>query len=70
MTIDGTTYTVEQQPPYILNMSAVGYSTFYDAAARLLPEGLTAYTARGISDGHVSLTPVSESVIPAKTGLS
>ncbi len=69
VTIDGTTYTVEQQPPYILNMSAVGYSTFYDTDARLNPEGLTTYTAKSAIANRIELEAIDQSVIPAETAV-
>ena len=68
-TINGYTYTVETEEPYALSMSSVGYSTFYDAAPRLIADGLTAYTATQESSTSLSLIEISAENIPANTGV-
>ena len=69
VTIDGVTYTVHQQAPFTLNVSEVGYATFYDASTRTIPSGLTAYTAKSISTTQMHLTSIDGGCIPAETGV-
>ena len=68
-TINGYAYTVEQQEPYTLTMSQLGYATFYDADARTIPEGLTAYTATQKSATSLTLNEITANNIPAATGV-
>ena len=67
--IDGATYTVEQQPPFELTVGDTGYATFYDTDARLLPNGLTAYTVSNVSDKKLTKQQVTGSNIPADCGV-
>ena len=69
VTIEDTEYTVEQQVPYELSMSSVGYSTFYDADARAIPDGLKAYTAERKSSTELTLNEITGGSIPAATGV-
>ena len=69
VTIDGVTYTVHQQAPFTLNVSEVGFATFYDASTRTIPSGLTAYTAKSISTTQMHLTSIDGGCIPAETGV-
>jgi len=68
-TINGYTYTVESEAPFTLTMTDAGYSTFYDAAPRLIADGLTAYTATQSSATSLSLNTISAANIPANTGV-
>ncbi len=67
--IDGHSYTIERQPPFILQMPAVGYSTFFSAHAYTVPDGLTAYTAAAAAAGTIELRQLDGDVVPAATGL-
>ncbi len=69
VTIDGATYTVHQHPPFTLNVSEVGYATFYDACTRTIPSGITAYTTQSISTTQMHLSSIDGGLIPAETGV-
>ena len=69
VTIDGTTYTVEQQEPYTLSIGETGYATFYDAVAREIPDGMTAYTVESVSNSQISPVSLESDNIPAETGV-
>ena len=67
VTIDDRLYIVERQEPYTMIMSSVGYGTFYDDYARLLPEGISAYCATNVTDSKMRLTSIDNDNIPAST---
>lgn len=69
VTVDGTTYEVETQPPFTVVIPSMGYSTFFDSWVRTVPRGLRAYTAVSTTGSKMRLKAIDNGDIPANTGV-
>jgi hypothetical protein len=69
-TVTGAT---DEEDAVSTSLSSHGIGTFYANAAMTIPEGITAYVATSLpemegTEGTITLTALTEGIIPAKTG--
>ena len=69
-TVTGAT---DEEDAVSTTLSSYGIGTFYANAAMTIPEGITAYVATSLpemegTEGTITLTALTEGIIPAKTG--
>ena len=62
-------YEADNANGYDLTIDKNGYNTMYLAYPTVIPEGVTAYVARGIKGNEVYLEPILNGIVPAKTGV-
>lgn len=67
--IDNVSYIVETEAPYVFNIGATGYATFYDGVARTLANGLTAYTVQEADNTQLNIKDAQLDIIPAGCGI-
>ena len=66
---EGYCFNLEAVTSIPVNVTAVGYASFYSPVAVALPEGVEAYAVSSHSDKYASMQLLENDVIPAHTGV-
>lgn len=68
-TANGYCFNLEAVTSIPVNVTAVGYASFYSPVAFSVPEGIEAYVVSSYSDKSASMQLLEDNVIPANTGV-
>ena len=68
-TANGYCFNLEAVTSIPVNVTAVGYASFYSPVALSVPEGVEAYAVSSHSDKYASMQLLENDVIPAHTGV-
>lgn len=68
-TANGYCFNLEAVTSIPVNVTAVGYASFYSPVAFSVPEGIEAYVVSSYSDKSASMQLLKDNVIPANTGV-
>ena len=68
-TDNGYCFNLEAVTSIPVNVTAVGYASFYSPVAFSVPEGIEAYVVSSYSDKSASMQLLKDNVIPANTGV-